>query len=367
MIGTEHEYSINNPDLKAMPVSDLIIEEISGKIQNEFSFETVGISKELQKHVIEFKPISPSESISNLENQIFNGLKSFYERTNNKYKLMGLGMHPTLNLSETSFWNHDEREVFDTYDRVFNLRQHGWMNIQALQVNVEYSTEEDLVRKHNKLRTLLPYLVAVTASSPIVEGNLTGYMDNRLLYYKKNQKEIPEICGNLIPEKLEKSSDYEKLLEKMYLELRKKDAEVLCEEWVNSRALIVRRERKCVEIKIMDEQESIYADMAVSAFINCLLRVNDLKVAENDETILELTDIAIKSGTKKLKAELESLYKKAVSVATEEEKSYLIHIQNRIQNGNLSEVILKKYNSEKDISKILNEAESCLRENKTMF
>ena len=44
---------------------------------------------------------------------------------------------------------------------------HGWMNIQALQVNIEYSTEEDLVRKHNKLRTLLPYLVAITASSPI--------------------------------------------------------------------------------------------------------------------------------------------------------------------------------------------------------
>ena len=59
MIGTEHEYSINDSNFKVLPISDVIIEEISGKIQNEFFLENVGISKELQKHVIEFKPAVP--------------------------------------------------------------------------------------------------------------------------------------------------------------------------------------------------------------------------------------------------------------------------------------------------------------------
>lgn len=367
MIGTEHEYSINDSNFKVLPISDVIIEEISGKIQNEFFLENVGISKELQKHVIEFKPSVPSDSIKHLETMLYSGMKDFHVSTNNKYRLMGLGMHPLMDLNGTAFWDHDEREVFDTYDRVFNLKQHGWLNIQSIQVNISYSSEEDMVLKHNKIRTMIPYLVALTASSPIVEGKLTGYMDNRILYYKVNQKEVPEITGKIVPEKLSKSSDYEALLEKLYVGLRKKDAEVLCEEWVNSRGLIVRRERKCVEIKAMDEQESIHADMAISAFVNCLMRVKNLNLCDSEEGILEVMEIAVKSGTKKLKAELEALYKKALSVATEEEKVYLEHINNRIQRGSLSEVMAEKYKKDNDISKILTEAEACLRENKVMF
>ncbi|ABR55318.1 glutamate--cysteine ligase GCS2 [Methanococcus vannielii SB] len=367
MIGTEHEYSINDFNFKAMPISDVIIKEITGKIQNEFFLDTIGISKELQKHVIEFKPKMPSGSIKDLEKMLYDGMKDFHSRTNNCYNLMGLGMHPLLDLNGTAFWDHDEREVFDTYDRVFNLKQHGWLNIQSIQVNVSYSSEDDMVLKHNKIRTMIPYLVALTASSPMVEGKLTKYADNRLIYYKENQKEIPEITGKIIPEPLLKSSDYEDLLEKMYMELKEKEAQVLCQEWVNSRGLIVRRERKCVEIKAMDEQESIHADMAISALINCLIRVDDLNLPDDEEGILEVFETAKKSGTKNLKPELEAIYKKAQLIATNEERHYLKHIFNRIEYGCLSEIITEKYNEEKDILKIMNEAKLCLKENKLMF
>ena len=58
-IGTEHEYSINDQDFNPLPISDKIIERISGSVENEVSFGGIKISKELQKHAIELIPSRP--------------------------------------------------------------------------------------------------------------------------------------------------------------------------------------------------------------------------------------------------------------------------------------------------------------------
>ena len=108
------------------------------------------------------------------------GIRKFYHVFPDRYHLLGLGMHPTLTPDRAVVWDHDEGEYYQTYDRLFNIRQHGWLNIQALQVNLSYAGEKDLLMQYNRIRTLLPYLVALSASSPMVEGSLTGAMDNRL-------------------------------------------------------------------------------------------------------------------------------------------------------------------------------------------
>ena len=130
------------------------------------------------------------------------GIRKFYHVFPDRYHLLGLGMHPTLTPDRAVVWDHDEGEYYQTYDRLFNIRQHGWLNIQALQVNLSYAGEKDLLMQYNRIRTLLPYLVALSASSPMVEGSLTGAMDNRLIYYRQNQKEIPGICNGIIPARL---------------------------------------------------------------------------------------------------------------------------------------------------------------------
>ena len=68
----------------------------------------------------------------------------------------------------------------------------------------------------------------------MVEGELTGACDNRLLYYRENQKEIPRICNGIIPEKIRSVADYRAGQEEIFAELRARDAEILCEEWLNS-------------------------------------------------------------------------------------------------------------------------------------
>jgi hypothetical protein len=363
-IGTEHEFSINDPQFRPLPVSDEILKTICGSYESEILFGDVKLGKELQKTVIEMVPRSHAASIAALEDQLTKGIRKFSRVFRDRYRLLGLGMHPTLKLAETAVWDHDEGDYYAVYDRLFNIRQHGWLNIQALQVNLSYSGEKDLVLHFNRLRSLLPYLIAVTAASPIVEGRSTGTADNRLLYYRQNQKEIPLICNHIIPRKIDSIHEYRQEQEEIFGELRKNDAAILCEEWVNSGGVIIRFSRKCLEIKALDEQDCIRSDMAVCAFITSLLRCPSLPVETDQEALLALTEDAIRRGTAGLRPELERLYTKAWVHATAEERTYLPYIRNRIERGSLAELVRDRFEREGEIIPILEELARGLRENR---
>jgi gamma-glutamyl:cysteine ligase YbdK (ATP-grasp superfamily) len=362
-IGTEHEYSINDPHFAACPVSDRIIRDICGRYESEILFGDVRLGKELQKTVIEFVPRSPAEEISALEAQLVKGIRKFCHIFRGRYVLLGLGMHPTLVPDRAMVWNHDEGEYYEVYDRLFDIRQHGWLNIQALQINLAYAQEKDLLAMYNRVRSLLPYLIAVTAASPIVEGKLTGTADNRLAYYRENQKEIPQICNGIIPERIRNLGEYTAVQEQVYTALRERDAAILCQEWLNSSGIIIRFSRKCLEIKALDEQECIRSDMAVCAFVRALLRCRSLPVETEQEALLSLTEEAIREGTAAFRPELERLYAQAWQRATGDERQYLPVIENRILQGSLAEQIDARYRREKDLVPILDDLAHCLLSN----
>jgi gamma-glutamylcysteine synthetase len=273
-----------------------------------------------------------------------------------------------LKLDETTYWDHDEHEYYQAYDRLFNIKQHGWLNIQALQINIPYDDLEELVAMFNKIRSLMPYLVAVSASSPMVEGKLTNYMDNRLVYYRQNQAAIPPICHNILPEKLENVHDYVQINRQIYSELKKCNAEILCREWVNSRGVIVRFTRKCLEVKAIDEQECLHSDMAFSAFLLALLRT-DLALEEDESTLLAMLEDAMRCGVAGMRPELERLLAAAEKSATIEEKRYLPLVAKRIEQGSLAEIMVQKLKEETDgrIEPILEQMQWCLKENRPYF
>ncbi|MGA9098712.1 MAG: glutamate-cysteine ligase family protein [Methanotrichaceae archaeon] len=362
-VGTEHEYSINDKDFSPLPISDEIIRKISGIVTDEVQFSDIMVSKELQKHVVELIPSRPG-SLSFLEENLYGGLRSLYRTLNYEYKFLGLGMHPLLTLDKTTYWNYDEQEYYEAYDRLFNIRQHGWLNIQALQVNIPYENKEKLVSLFNKMRSLIPYLVAVSASSPFVEGKLTSNMDNRLVYYRENQRKIPQICNNILPEKISSVDDYLKINRCIYEELRRCGAEILCHEWVNSRGVIVRFTRKCLELKAVDEQECLRSDMAISAFLLALLR-SDLRLEEDESALRALLEDAMKYGTEKMRPELGKIYRSAFDVATDEEKRYLPIVEKRILQGSLAEIMARKFRETGEIKPLLDEMEWALRENRS--
>ena len=362
-IGTEHEFSINDPAFRPLPVSDEILKTICGRYESEILFGDVRLGKELQKTVIEMVPRTCADSVAVLECQLVKGIRKFYRIFGNRYRLLGLGMHPTMRLGETAVWDHDEGEYYEVYDRLFDIRQHGWLNIQALQVNLSYGEEKDLVRQFNRLRSLLPYLIAVTAASPIVEGKSTGTADNRLLYYRENQREIPLICNRIVPPAINSVKDYRRQQEEIFAALRDRDAAILCEEWVNSGGIIIRFSRRCLEIKAMDEQDCVRSDMAVCAFIRSLLRCRTLPVETDQDTLLGLTEEAIRNGTAGCRPELEQLYNRAWSHATAEEKQYLPFVRERIRTGSLAELIGTRFAREGEIGPILADMARALETN----
>jgi hypothetical protein len=336
-VGTEHEYSINDADFKALPINDHLIKLLTGGFFIEALYGGIALGKELQKHVLEMRTLGPHKDLAILEKEMLGGMKSVNTALEGKYKFLGLGMHPLLRLDETTFWDHDEREYFD------------------------------FVKKFNRIRSMIPYLIAITAASPFVEGERTGYVDSRVRHYKENQKKIPLICNNLIPEKLTALKDYEDIQERIYVELRKEGAELLCNEWVNSRGVIVRFSRKCLEIKAMDEQECVHSDLGITAFTRALLRAKELPLEDDRDALLELTDRAVEKGTAAFRPELQGLYDIALAHAYKEDRPYLPLVKRRIDEGCLGELMLKLGSDRKSIVRTMDSMATCLKENTPYF
>jgi gamma-glutamyl:cysteine ligase YbdK (ATP-grasp superfamily) len=331
-------------------------------VVNEFRFGEVNLSKELQKHVIEVVPAVPHTSLVEMEGTLFAGLRRFPRATEGRYSLLGLGMHPFLKLEQTTVWDHQDREIYEVYDRLFDLRQHGWLNIQALQVNVRYGSDEQMVLWFNRLRSLIPYLVAMTASSPMVEGRLTGVADNRVLFYRGNQRRVPSICHEVIPEMLRSRSHHDEIIDSIYRDLRGIGGDDLCHEWIDSRGVIVRYHRECLELKACDEQECLRSDIAITAFVLALLRA-DLDLEDDHRSLLDMNEEAIQKGTESCRPELLRLYHSALAVATPEERAYLPLVRKRIEEGSVAEVIAQRLKEGEDTQALFQCLASSLRDN----
>jgi len=172
----------------------------------------------------------------------------------------------------------------------------------------------------------------------------------------ENQKEVPSITGNVVPEYIQSLKQYRlEVIERYTRDLTKAGAHpcILHKEWVNSRGVIVRFERKALEIRVMDEQECIKSDVALSCYIRALLRGlirMNWQLLPTEGLVADFRSI-IKEG---LNAKVlnpvgptarhvcKSFLRIAWENATAEEKDYLPLIEKRVENGSLSEVIREK-------------------------
>ena len=168
---------------------------------------------------------------------------------------------------------------------------------------------------------------------PSSKGGITENADNRLIFYRDNQRKMPIIAHGVIPERLRSKQDYLNIQQDMYRELRKHDAEILCHEWVDSRGVIVRFSRNCVEIKAIDEQECLHSDMAVTALSLALLRSKEFDLTEDEDDLRSLTEEAIHHGTGGLRQELRQVFDIASRSANADERPYLPLIRRGSRKG----------------------------------
>jgi gamma-glutamyl:cysteine ligase YbdK (ATP-grasp superfamily) len=356
-MGPEHEFSLVDEELKSLPIVDKVIKGYCGKTVNFVEQPDFTFGKELQLHVMELKANEPFKTPLLFEEAMQKGvmaLSSFLEKYNGY--LLGTGMHPLLKLNETAIWSHRHRKIYEEYAKVFNLKQHGWLNIQSFHLNLPYSNEDEGIELHNCLAGLCAYLPAISASSPIYEGNSGPYVDNRLWFYKANQAEVPSIVGDVVPEYVASFNRYkEDVIGKYSRDLAQAGVgkTLLFKEWVNSRGVIFRFDRRALEVRVLDEQECIKSDVALSCFIRATLRglvanqegllSHDILVSDFNSAISEgLNGMALHPKGKTVRDVCRYFFKIASKNAIEDEKQYLWLIRKRIENGNLSELVRER-------------------------
>jgi len=275
--GIEMEYMIvDRESLQVRPICDEVIQVLSGEITNEISLGRINVSNELVLHVIEFKGNGPQRDLLRLQSSF----QSEIEKMNEVLKrwdacLLPTAMHPLMDpLKDTKLWPHGQNSIYETYDRIFNCKGHGWSNLQSVHINLPFANDDEFARLHAAIRIALPLLPGLAASSPVVEGKVTGIQDNRLHYYAQNQKKIPSIIGDIIPEAVFSKKAYqEQILRKIQVDIQPLDTEgELAGEWLNSRGAIARFERNAIEIRVLDIQECVPADFAVISLVISLVK-----------------------------------------------------------------------------------------------
>ena len=275
--GIELEYMlVDAGSLSVLPVADQVLQAIAGETVSEVAVGKLCWSNELVLHVIELKTNGPSTSLSGLApvfHEHLQRINALLEPLGGR--LMPGAMHPWMDpFRETWLWPHDNSPIYETYNRIFGCRGHGWANLQSVHLNLPFNGDEEFARLHAAVRLLLPILPALAASSPVMDGKVTGLLDNRLEVYRLNQQRIPSVTGRVIPEPIFTRADYEaKILRAIYRDIAPHDPEgILQEEWLNSRGAIARFERDTIEVRLLDVQECPAADLAIAALIVAVLK-----------------------------------------------------------------------------------------------
>ena len=275
--GIELEYMIvDRVSGSVLPVADRILAQEAGEITNEVERGATAWSNELVLHLIELKTNGPAATLAPLPGLFLQDVRAVNAILDDLGGcLMPTAMHPWMDPGrETVLWPHDDREIYNTYDRIFSCRGHGWSNLQSMHINLPFAGDAEFETLHTAIRALLPVMPAIAASSPLMEGELTGFMDTRLETYRLNARRIPSVTGQVVPEYVKNRKDYEALiLGTMYEDIASHDpGGILRHEWLNSRGAIARFDRSTLEIRVLDTQETPHADLAIAAAIVAVLK-----------------------------------------------------------------------------------------------
>ena len=180
-------------------------------------------------------------------------------------------MHPWMDpVQEMHLWPHDYSEIYAAFNRIFDCRGHGWANLQSMHLNLPFCGDakpnDEFGRLHAAIRLVLPLLPAIAASSPMMDGRVTGLMDNRLEVYRTNARRLKSVVGRVIPEPVFTRDDYQRqIFDPMFKEIAPHDPDgVLRDEFLNARGAIARFGRGSIEIRVIDIQECPAVDLAVA-------------------------------------------------------------------------------------------------------
>jgi carboxylate-amine ligase len=177
--GVELEYMIVDRDtLQVQPITDELLKSVLGQYGSDFENGMVTWSNELVMHVVELKSTKPENNFSALENQFVENIKRINGiLSTSNAMLMPAAAHPFMDpVNETKLWPHDNNDVYEIYNTIFDCKGHGWSNLQSTHLNLPFYDDKEFAKLHAAIRLVLPILPALCASS-LVELLWSGRFD----------------------------------------------------------------------------------------------------------------------------------------------------------------------------------------------
>lgn len=396
--GIELEYMVVERDtLRASPTVDLLFQDVTGKITGDVERGDVDWSNELVAHVVELKTARPTRDIHGFQAKFTSEIRAIDALLAKRgLMLLPSAAHPLFDpFRETVLWKHEYNDVYALYNRIFDCRGHGWSNLQSVHLNLPFANDAEFGKLHTAIRLVLPILPALSASSPILDGKPTGFLDSRMEAYLHHQERLPSLMGPLIPEAVLTEEDYyREIFGPIGKALAPFDTEgIMDHQFANSRGAIARFDRGAIEIRVIDIQECPRADLAVVELIvetlkalveerwssNYLQRAwhhNDLLAIFKDvirqagATPITNRDFLLMFGLDRNKATVnelwEHLFAQVRTGMSADAQAAITHI---LQHGCLAERILRRTGpapSQAKIMEVYAELASCLREDRQL-
>lgn len=274
--GIELEYPTVDRELDVVALVEPAFRTLAGRGVSEIELEGAGFSNEIADHVLEVKTPEPVRSLVDAEGRLQHGIEGFLHLLGREFdaRLLPTGMHPWFDPLAARLWTRSGLRIYTTYAWLFDLRTHGWMNVHATHLNLPFGSDREAVALHTAASLVIPYLPALTASSPVYDGRLAPDADARLRWLLEHQSRIPETCGRLVPEYVCSLQDYRRrILQPMYSALdRFPHSSPLRREFLNARGAVLRFGRRALELRVLDTQECVKVDVAVAAFARAALK-----------------------------------------------------------------------------------------------
>ncbi|GAB4194565.1 MAG: glutamate-cysteine ligase family protein [Wenzhouxiangellaceae bacterium] len=275
--GIEIEYMVvDRQTLTVRPIVDRILRDANDRLVNELPHGEITWCNELARHVVELKCHPPLPRVEGAADLFQRNIEQLNQRlADHQAMLLPGGMHPWMDPDrELALWPSENREIYQAYDDIFSCRGHGWANLQSVQINLPYANSDEFGRLHAAIRCVLPLLCGLAASTPYADGRYSGFLDYRMEVYRHNSRRVPQVAGAVMPESVDTPEAYQQqILTPMYQAIAPLDPnQVLQEDWLNSRGAIPRFERQSIEIRTLDSQECIAADIAIVDAVSSLTR-----------------------------------------------------------------------------------------------
>ena len=276
-IGLELELAIvDRTTLDVRPLADRVLFAASGNRSGDHDNGRISWSNELVRHVLELKTSTPERSLAGVAGAFQENVRELNARlASHGARLMPGGMHPWMDpRRETELWPFDYAEVYRAYHELFDCHRHGWANLQSVHLNLSFGDDQEFGRLHAAARLVLPLVPALAASSPVMEGRVTGSLDQRLEAYRTNSERVPRMTGAVIPEPVFDGESYRReILAPLSAAVAALEPEGILEgEWLNARGAIARFDRDALEIRLIDTQECPRADVSVAWGLACVIQ-----------------------------------------------------------------------------------------------